>query len=156
MALTKEQIESLYSRVPLLRPPPSVFILANADVGAQNLYDATHRLNAIARNQAAEEYHILGMHSMGSPSILIAGDAPEMTALHEAVHYQGIRSEPATRVITKALYARSKFNLGLRARPVSYNAVPVDGAERDAFLKSMRLTNPSGQNVELVHLSYVP
>ncbi len=158
MALTKAQIEALYSRLPMLRPPPSVFVLANADMGAQNLYDATHRLNAMARDQVEEKYHILGMHQMGSPSILIAGDAPEMTALHEAVHFQGIRSEPATRVITKALYARSKFNLGLRSRPVSYNAVPVEGTERDAFLKSMHLSATPGdaRNVELIHLQYAP
>ncbi len=158
MALTKDQIEALYSRVPMLRPPPSVFVLANADMGAQNLYDATHRLNAMARDQVEEKYHILGMTQMGSPSILIAGDAPEMTALHEAVHFNGVRSEPATRAIARVLYARTKYNLGLRSRPVSYNAVPVGGGERDAFLKSMRLSAAPGdaQNVELIHLQYVP
>lgn len=155
MSITKEEVESLYSRVPILRPPPSVFVLQNASVGADYLYDATHKLNAIARE---ERWHILGFHEMGTPFILVAGDAPPLTALHEAVHYNGVRNEQATRAIARALYARSRFNLGLRSRPVSYSAMPVDTSERDSFLRSMRLSTAPGETreVELLHLVYTP
>jgi hypothetical protein len=152
VALAKEQIEGLFSRVPVLRPPPSVFILGNADIGAERLYDSVHRFNTTVR----ERWHILGMHERGTPFVLIAGDAPELTAIHEAVHYNGVANERATRIISRALYARSQLNLGLRVRPVTYSVAPVGPAEEASFLRSMRLENPSGGNVELVHLVYTP
>ncbi|MGI0068470.1 MAG: hypothetical protein ACREB9_08730, partial [Thermoplasmata archaeon] len=155
VALSKEQIEDLYSRVPVLRPPPSVFVLRNAEIGAEHLYSAVHRLNTVAREEH-ERLRILGMHEMGTRFVLIAGDAGLETGLHEAVHYNGIRNEAATRVITRALMARANMNLGFRRRPVTYTPAAVDAAERDSFLASMHLSNPTAGQVDLIHLVYSP
>ena len=157
MALTQDQIESLFTRLPMVRPPENIYELANADVSAQRLYDATHQLTAAVRDAEAD-YHVLGMHLMGTKWITLAGDAPESTVVHEAVHRMGVRSEPATYAITRGLMARAKFNLGLRMRPVHYTAVPVSDGERSAFLDAMHLSLAPGEtrSVDLVHLAYVP
>ena len=157
MALTREEIESLYSRLPMLPPPPNIFSLQNADIGAERLYHAVHQLNRVATDLQTR-YRVLGMHQMGTDFILLAGDSPESTVVHEAVHHAGVRSEPATYAITRVLMARARFNMGLRRRPVSYAQVPVSAAERDGFLRSMRLSAAPGEsrNVDLVHLVYQP
>lgn len=159
MAVTRDEIEAVYSRIPYLigaRPPPSVFVLSNAEIGAERLFDMTHSLNVAARRLAEERVRILGMHEMGSQFVTIAGDAGVSTVVHEAVHYRGVRSEFATRAITRGLLARANLNLGLVRRPVHYSPAPVDAAERDQFLRAMHLDNPSGAPVELVHLVYTP
>jgi len=158
MALTKEQIESVYSRIPFLPRPANVFVLENADVGAENLYDSVHRLNAIARQETVEKYHILGMTPIGQGFVLVAGDAPSLTVVHEGVHAAGVRNEQATRLISRALYARAQTNLGLMVKPVRYEAVPVAPAERDGFLRTMHLNVAPGQagEIELLHLVYTP
>jgi len=155
MAVTKEEVEDLYARVPFLRPPPNVWVLRNAVIDAQRLYDATHRLNSVARDQAMN-YKIYGMHQMGTEFVLLAGDSPDTTVLHEAIHYNGVSSEPLTRALTRVVSARAKFNLGVRRRPVTYQPAPVDASARSALLDSMRLGNPSGRDVDLVHLVYTP
>lgn len=155
MALTREEIQELYARVPFLTPPPNVYVLENAVIDAARLYDATHRLNAVARDQAVQ-YRIFGMHQMNTDFVLLAGDAPQTTALHEGIHYNGVSSEPLTRAITRAVYARTKLSLGLRRRPVNYQPTPVDAAERSTFLHSMRLDGPRTSDVDLIHLVYTP
>ncbi|MBF6555480.1 MAG: hypothetical protein IVW52_04810 [Acidimicrobiales bacterium] len=157
MALTKEQIEDLYSRLPVLPPPPNIFELAGGDIGAERLYHAVHQLNRVATDRQSR-FRVLGMHEMGTDFVLLAGDSPESTVVHEAVHHAGVRSEPATYAITRVLMARARFNLGLRRRPVTYSQVPVAPAERDGLLRSMRLSLAPGEprHAELIHYVYVP
>jgi hypothetical protein len=156
MAVTQEQIEDVYSRIPVLRPPPNVFVLRNAEIGAERLFDMTHSLNGAARRLSQERLRILGMHEMGTSFVTVAGDAGISTVVHEAVHHMGVRNEMATRAITRGLLTRANLNVGLRRRPVHYQPAPVDAVERDQFLTSLHLSNPSGQPVELVHLVYTP
>lgn len=156
MALTREQIEDLYSRIPALTPPPHIFELANAEIGAERLYQAVHSLNASARRLDQERFGILGMQVAGTPFITVSGDSGESTVVHEAVHYMGVRNETATRVITRGLLARARFNLGVTRRQVRYAEMPVPPSERDSFLTSMHLSNPTGGDVQLVHLVYNP
>lgn len=156
MALTKEQIQDLYSRIPVLTPPPHIFSLSNAEIGAERLFEMTHALNDAGRRMSAERMRILGMHVAGTDWITISGDSGPSTVVHEAVHHMGVRSEVATRAITRGLLARASVNLGFRRRPVSYAPAPVDASERDQFLAAMHLSNPTGGDVQLVHLVYVP
>ena len=149
MSLTKEEIEGYYSRAPLLSPPPQILLIKNASIGAERLYHATHALNS-------ERWNILGMHQMGTDSIVIAGNAKESTPIHEAVHYQGVRNEVVTRFITRVLQTRMQFNLGLLRRPVHYEEEPVPPAETAQILHDLHLDNPSGESVHLVRLVYRP
>ena len=154
MVLSREEIQELYSRIPVLTPPPNIFKLENAEIGAEHLFQITHSLNAAARRLAGERMRILGMHEMGTNFILLAGDSGASTVVHEAVHHMGVRGEVPTRIITRGLLARANMNLGLRRRPVEYAEAPVSASERDGFLASMHLSNPTGGQVELVHLIY--
>jgi len=103
-------------------------------------------------------YKILGIHQTGTPFVLLAGDAPESTAIHEAVHYAGVSSEPLTRVITRGLQLRASTSLGILRRDVRYDEAQVTQAETAAFLQSMRLSAVPGdaRQVELIHLVYTP
>ena len=156
MVLSREQIQDLYSRIPMLPRPKHIFALSNAEIGAERLFEISHSLNAATRRMDQERYSILGMHVAGTEFITLSGDSGESTVVHEAVHNMGVRSEAATRAITRGLMARAKFNLGLARRPVTYREEPVDGAQRESFLASMHLSNPTGQPVNLVHLVYNP
>ena len=156
MALTREEIQDLYSRIPVLRPPPHIFSLSNAEIGAERLFHMTHAVNGVARQVGEERLKILGMHKLGDDFVTISGDSGASTVVHEAVHYMGVRSEPATYAITRALMARARLNIGIRRRRVKYEFVPVDQLARDEFLTSMHLSNPTGGQVELVHLVYQP
>lgn len=156
MAVTQEEIESVYSRIPVLRPPSSVFVLRNAEIGAERLFEMTHSLNVASRQLSHERLRILGMTPMGSGFVTIAGDAGVQTVVHEAIHNMGVRNEMATRAITRGLMARSNWNLGLLTKPVHYAVAPVDAGERDGFLRAMHLSNPTGGEVQLIHLVYTP
>jgi hypothetical protein len=156
MVLSREEIQDLYSRIPVLTPPPHIFKLENAEIGAERLFHMTHAVNGARRRMNAERLRILGMHQMGTDFVTLSGDSEASTVVHEAVHAMGVRSEPATYAITRGLMARARLNLGLRRRPVSYEEVGVAPSERDAFLTAMHLDNPSGGSVQLVHLVYVP
>jgi hypothetical protein len=157
MAVTKGQIESLFTRLPMVRPPANIYELANAEIGADRLYNATHRMNAAFRDQP-ESYHIYGMHQQGANFVTIAGDAPESTVLHESIHAMGIRSEQATYAITRGLMARARFNLGILRRPVRYADVPVSGSEYTAYMAAVGLSSAPGESRQatLVHLVYTP
>ena len=150
---TKEGIEDLYSRVPVVRPPKVIYYLKGAYVEADRLYDATHSYNA-ALQQAA--YTVYGMQVWDTPYIMVAGNAPPTTPLHEAIHYSGVKNEAMTRRLTAFLMARSNLNLGLRRRQVHYMETPVDPAMRERILHDLHLSNPSGENFDLVRLEYVP
>lgn len=156
MALTREEIQDLYSRIPVLAPPPHIYELANAEIGAERLYQAVHSLNATVRRLDQERLRILGMQVYGTQFITVSGDSGASTVVHEAVHWMGIRNEALTRAVTTGLLARARFNVGINRRPVEYAEVPVGDGERDSFLASMHLSNPSGQPVQLVHLVYTP
>ncbi len=149
MALTKEEIESYYSRAPLLRPPPEILLIKNASIGANQLYEASHAMNS-------ERWNIFGMHQMGTDYIVVAGNAKDSTPIHEAVHYQGIRNEMVTRFMTRLLQTRMQFNLGLLRRPVHYEEVPVPPEQTAQILHDLHLENPSGEAVHLVRLVYQP
>lgn len=157
MAVSKEEIEGLYSRIPFLRPPKSIYQLRNSQVEADKLFDATHNLNRIARDVAGR-WRIFGMTRLGGDSIFLAGNAPPSTVVHEGVHFNGVASEPLTYAISRALMARAQLNLGLRHRAVHYEQVPVSPAERDSYLRAMRLDLAPGesQHGELVHYVYRP
>lgn len=149
MTLTKEEIESYYSRAPFLRPPPEILLIKNASIGAERLHHVAHALNS-------ERWNILGMHQMGTDYIVVAGNAKESTPIHEAVHYQGVRNEMVTRVVTRILQTRMHFNLGLLRRPVHYEEVPIPPDQTAHILHSLNLENPSGEQVHLVRLVYQP
>ncbi len=150
MPVTREEIESFYSRVPLLlKPPPTVLVIKNATIGAERLYQAAHTLNA-------ERWHIFGLHRMGTDTIVVAGDAGASTPVHEAVHFNGVRSEFATRLITRLLQARMNFNLGILRAPVHYHEEPLGPDETARILHDLNLSNPTGGNVQMVRLVYTP
>lgn len=165
----KAFIEDVYSRVPLFLgrpfvPPQEIYYLSNSDIGADRLYQITHNFNAQMRFSAqmrysaagGPKYIIYGMHDVGAPYIVISGAPKSNTALHEAIHYNGVHDERLTRWLTSVYYRRAAFNLGLLRRPVKYEMVPVSGMELDGILAELRLHKPPNSHVELVHLKYIP
>lgn len=160
----KAYFEELYSRVPFFlgrpfRPPQEIYYLSNAEIGADRLYQAVHNLNMQVRFNAAagvqQRFTIFGIHNQGLP-VVIAGNSPSNTPLHEAIHYNGVHDETLTRFLTSIYYRRAAFNVGLLRQPVKYEAVPVRSDELDGILSELRLHRPPNANVELVHLRYVP
>lgn len=161
----KQYAETLYSRVPMFlgrpfKPPEHIYYLYNADIGAERLYQAAHSYNAALRYNAAkggDRWVIYGMHEQHQPYIVVAGNSPSDTLLHEAIHYNGVHNEATTRILTAAYYRRAAFNLGLMTQPVHYESVPVSDMELDGILAELRLSKPlGGEAVQLVHLKYVP
>ncbi len=151
MAITREQVEDLYGRMPMLRPPPEIYYLSNADISAARLYEAAH-----AANLQRLDYTIRGMYQTGQPYIVVAGNAAPTTWIHEAVHFNGVQSEVETRVLTQLLYRRARWNLGVLRRPVRYSEAPVAPDQVRHVLAELHLDNPNRGNVELIHLVYVP
>jgi hypothetical protein len=157
MALTKEEIEALYSRVPLLRVPQTIYQLENVEVGADQLYDAAHKLNRATRHSAGG-WRIFGFTKIGTDFITLAGNAPPTTPLHEAIHGMGLASEPATYAVTRFAMARARLNLGLFRRPVRYTQVEPTPAEKQAFFDMMHLSVAPGETGQprLVKMVYTP
>jgi hypothetical protein len=161
----KQFAETLYSRVPTFmgrpfRPPEHIYYLYDAGIGADRLFQAAHSYNAVMRYNASrgnERWTIFGMHEQGQPYVVVAGNSPSNTLLHEAIHYNGVHSETMTRMLTAAYYRRAAFNIGLMRQPVKYEMMPVTDMELNGILAELRLSKPHGnEKVQLVHLKYVP
>lgn len=162
----KQYAETMYSRVPLFlgrrfQPPEHIYYLYNSDIGAERLYQAAaHDYNAAMRYNAAkggERWVIYGMHEQSQPYVVVAGNSPSNTLLHEAIHYNGVHNEQTTRLLTAAYYRRAAFNIGLMTQPVNYEIMPVTRMEMDGILAELRLSKPEGpEAVQLVHLKYHP
>ena len=152
MPLSTADIEDIYSRVPLVRPPRDIYVLKNATVGADRLYEATHHFNAVLREG---NYKIFGMTRPNSGWFLMAADGRPSTPIHEALHLMGVHSEGMAHRMSSVLEARANMNMGLVRRQVHYSEVPVTPQERQRILSEMNLQGDVG-NVQMVHLTYAP
>ena len=138
--VTKEDVEAYYSRLPLLRPPPEIIVLTNRQIGADTLYDA-------------HNWTILGMQRQGEHYINVAGNAPLTTYIHEGLHANGIRSEGATRVLTRLAVMKARWSPGI-LRQVHYEAAPVTPKEKQAILDKLHLSGPDADGTEVIRLVY--
>jgi hypothetical protein len=162
VAVTKDQVEQYYSRLPFLKRPKDILVLKNADVQAERLYAATHQYNAGIRMLASNtpagrmNYRLYGMYRPGTDYIMVSGDADPTTVIHEAVHFSGVPNEQRTRFLTQLLARRANMSRGILTRPAHYSEARVSPQDAEEILRGLGMSNPSGAPVELVHLVYTP
>lgn len=150
MSELSDSIAWYFSRLPFLPIPSGIYVTPNDDVRGMDLYASVHRLRAEQRDQY--KWSIYGMHRPGTDYIFLAGNAPETTAVHEAIHNMGVHSELLTRVLTEVWAARAKHSLGLLQREVKFREIPIPPSQSESVLRGMGLVNPEGGTTDLVLL----